>query len=74
MSLMYPIVRIRLESHALVIRLKENTVGFKVLSAEVAVIDCLPKDQQERIQDCLLQNKTTRPEAVFCFSIYEVEF
>jgi hypothetical protein len=73
MSVMYPISRIRLENHVGLIRVKELPVGFRVLSAEAALIESLSNDLKQDIRKVLLSNQTNIPERVWCVAMFEVE-
>jgi hypothetical protein len=71
---MHPIGRLRVESHIAVIRVKELPNGFRVISAEAALIDSLPNDQIQSIRDHILSVQSNQPDKVCCVAVYEVEY
>jgi hypothetical protein len=70
---MYPIDRVRLGTHVVVIRLNELPSGFRVLSAEAVSIESLPKAHMKHICENILSNQTNEPEEIYCGSLFEVE-
>jgi hypothetical protein len=72
-SLMHPICIIRIETHAVVIGLKELPDGFRVLSAEAASIDSLPIEAMESLCENILNFQTKLPEDVSCNVMFKVE-
>jgi hypothetical protein len=72
-SLMHPISRIRLESQVAVIRLKELRSGFRVLSAEAALIDNLSDISIRTIRENIFANNSNYPETVICHIICVIE-
>jgi hypothetical protein len=62
-----------LESHIAVIRLKELSNGFRVLSVKAALIESATEDQKKHIRDTILTNQTYLPEMVCCVALFEVE-
>jgi hypothetical protein len=71
-SVLHPISRIRLETQVAAIRLKELPNGFRVLSAEAALIKSLT-DSQNQCRETILSNQTNHSEDVCCLAMYEME-
>jgi hypothetical protein len=63
---MHPIDRIRLETHVALIRVKEISSGFRVLSAGAVLIDGLPEEHKNNLRGRVLNNQTKKPENVCC--------
>jgi hypothetical protein len=72
-SVMYPISRLRLESHVVVIHVKELSNGFRVLSTEAVSIESLTAERAQSARDIILASETDHPEDVCCGAILEVE-
>jgi hypothetical protein len=72
LALMYPISRLRLESHFAEIRLQELPGGFRVLSAESVSIESLPDNRAQTVRDSILYNQTNQPENVCCVAVFAV--
>jgi hypothetical protein len=70
---LYPIGRIRLKSHAAVLRLKEIESGFRVLSAEAAPVESLESEEAKTIRGMILSNQIKEPEKITGFAIFFVE-
>jgi hypothetical protein len=70
---MHPISKPRMESLIAVIRLKELSNGFRVLSVEAALIESATEDQKKHIRDTILTNQTYLPEMVCCVALFHVE-
>jgi hypothetical protein len=70
---MHPISKIRLETHVAVIRLKELPSGFRVLSAEAALIESLPEEFKKPSREDILSFQTNRPDDVCCLAVLNVE-
>jgi hypothetical protein len=72
-SVMHPISRIRVETHIAMIRMNELSSGFRVLSAETALMESLPNDTKQGIREVLLSNQTNQSERLWCVAMFEVE-
>jgi hypothetical protein len=73
-SLMHPIIRLRLETHVAVIRLKELPSGFRVLSTEAALIENLLDERKNPIRANILDLHINMPDnECLCVALYEVE-
>jgi hypothetical protein len=72
-SIVYPISRIRLETNVAVIRFKELPVGFRVLSAEAALIASLSNDANHLIRGAILSYNTKYPGKIICNVMCVVE-
>jgi molybdopterin-guanine dinucleotide biosynthesis protein len=72
-SLMHPISRLRMETHIALIRLNELPSGFRVLSADLMLIEGLPDDSKKIIRKIILHYQTKEPEKVYCTTMFEVE-
>jgi hypothetical protein len=70
---MYPISRLRIETHFVMIRTKELPVGFRVVSAEAISIESLPEEGMKPLRDMLLSLRTEEPEKVSTVGIFHVE-
>jgi hypothetical protein len=70
---MHPVSRIRSESYVALIRFKELTSGFRVISAEAALIVNLPVDTRKCIRDNILYSQTKYPGKISCMAMHEVE-
>jgi hypothetical protein len=70
---MHPISRLRLETHGGMIRLKELSGGFRVLSTEAASIESLPIEAMKSIRNYILSVQTNQPEEVCCVVMFEGE-
>jgi hypothetical protein len=72
-SVIHPISRQRLESHAVVICLKELAIGFNVLSAELVAIDHLSVGQKQTSRKIVLLNHTNRPDRAVCLKVIKIK-
>jgi hypothetical protein len=70
---MHPVNKLSMETHVAVVRLEELPVGFRVLSAEAALIDSLPENQSKIIREVILSAQNIQPDVVYCGVMCEVQ-
>jgi hypothetical protein len=70
---MHPISRLRLETHVASIRLKELSIGFRVLSTETARIEDLSNEAMKFIRDDILSVQSDQLEIVYCVAMFDME-